>query len=182
MWRRTSESKAPLSSPQPPAPPAQAPFERPAPPEAPRPSAESRPVKTLLGRGLALKGELSGREDVSIDGVFEGQIHVSGAGVTIGANGRVSAEVEADEIIVEGRMEGNLHARERVILRRSANVNGNIETQRLLIEDGAIFRGRVEMARPGEVLSTTCSTGAAAARTERAAFGRVPVEATETAS
>lgn len=175
MWRRTNESRPPLSSPEPPAPPTPIPFERP----APAPVAEPRQLKTLLGRGLALKGELSGREDVTIDGQFEGQIRVTGAGVTIGANGRVTAEVEAEEIIVEGRVEGSLRARELVTIRRTGSVAGNIETLRLLIEDGAIFRGRVEMARPGEALAARSAT---ATRAEKVALHRVPVEASESVS
>jgi cytoskeletal protein CcmA (bactofilin family) len=176
MWGRTSDSKPPLSSPEPPVPPTPAASARPAPAAAPEP----RPVKNLLGRGLTLKGELSGREDVTIDGQFEGQIHVSGAGVTIGANGRVSAEVEADEIVVEGKFEGNLRARQRIVIRRTAQVTGNVEAQRLMVEEGAIFRGRVAMTLPGETPSR--STAAPAPRAERAAISRVPVEASESVS
>lgn len=174
MWRRTSETRPPLSSPDPPAPPVLAAFERP----APAPVSEPREVKTLLGRGMALKGELTGREDVCIDGEFEGQVRVSGAGVTIGANGRVTAEVEADEIVVEGWLEGNLRARQRVVIRRTGRVTGNIETLRLAIEDGAVFRGRVEMAQPG---AAHAARPVAAARAVREGFHRVPVEASEPA-
>jgi cytoskeletal protein CcmA (bactofilin family) len=175
MWGRTNESKPPLSSPEPPSPPSPISLERPA-STAP---AEARQLKTLLGSGLALKGELLGREDVTIDGQFEGQIRVTGAGVTIGANGRLTAEVEADEIIVEGGVDGSLRARERVVIRRSGKVTGDIETLRLLIEDGAIFRGHVEMARPGETLA---ARPASTARAEKVALHRVPVEASETVS
>ncbi len=172
MWRRTSETRPPLSSPQPPAPSAPAAFERPAPPT------ESLALKTVLGRGVALKGELSGREDVCIDGEFEGHIRVSGAGVTIGANGRVTADVDADEIFVEGRLEGNLRARQRVVIRRAARVTGNIETRRLAIEDGAVFRGRVEMVQPG---AAHAPRPLAAPRAETERFHRLPVEAGEPA-
>jgi cytoskeletal protein CcmA (bactofilin family) len=129
-----------------------------------------------------MKGELSGREDVIIDGVFEGQVRVSGAGLTIGASGRVRAEIEADEIIVEGRVEGSLRARERLSIRRSGNVTGSIETSRLVIEDGAVIHGRVEMVRPGESRAASRGLGAPAPRAERAAIPRLPIEATETAS
>jgi cytoskeletal protein CcmA (bactofilin family) len=180
MWRRTNETNPPVSSPEPPAAPAAIPVARPA--LAPPVAVEPRQVKTVLGRGLAVKGELSGREDVTIDGVFEGQIHVAGAGVTIGANGRVSAEVDADEIVVEGRFEGSLRARERVTLRRACNVSGTIETRRLLIEDGAILSGRVEMAFPGEALGTARSNEAPAARAERGTLRAMTVSATGSAS
>lgn len=178
MWRRTSESKPSLSSPEPPAPPA-IPVARPVP--APPVVAEPRQPKSLLGHEVTLKGELAAREDVTIDGVFEGQIRVAGAGLTIGANGRVTAEAEADEIVVEGCYQGSLRARERVSLRRTASVTGGIETPRLVIEDGAILRGRVDMTQPGEAPAAHANA-AAAPRVERAAFPRVPVHVTESAS
>jgi cytoskeletal protein CcmA (bactofilin family) len=141
-------------------------------------------VKTLLGRAVALKGELSGREDVCIDGEFEGQIRVSGAGVTIGVNGRVTAEVQADEIVVEGRFEGSLRARHRVVIRRTSHVTGDIETQRLAIEEGAVFCGRVEMAQPGAGAVSrpeASGLGTPVARAEREGYRPVPVEASEPA-
>jgi cytoskeletal protein CcmA (bactofilin family) len=174
MWGRTSDAKPPLSSPEPPAPPAPVAAVRP----APMPTPESRPAKTLLGQGLAVKGELSGKEDVTIDGQFEGQIQVSGAGITIGANGRVSAEVEADEIVIEGKFEGSLRARQRIVIRRTAQVTGEIEVQRLLIEEGATFRGRVSMMLPGEERARAATAASAA----RPTIARVPVEASESVS
>ncbi len=172
MWRRTSETQPPLSSPEPPAAPPPAAFERP----APAPRVESLAVKTVLSRGVTLKGELSGREDVSIDGDFEGQIRVSGAGVTIGVNGRVTAEVEADEIVVEGRFDGSLRARQRLVIRRSGHVTGEIETSRLAIEDGAVVRGRVEMTQPGTARS---ARAAEVPRTQKEGFQPLKVAASE---
>jgi len=139
-------------------------------------------VKTVLGRAVALKGELASREDVFIDGDFEGHIRVSGAGVTIGANGRVTAAVEADEIVVEGRIEGSLRARQRLVIRRTGHVTGDVETPRLAIEDGAVFRGRVEMAQPvAEAASRpeTSGFGTAVPRVERKEYRPVQVVATE---
>jgi cytoskeletal protein CcmA (bactofilin family) len=174
MWGKTNEPKPPLSSPEPPAAPPPAAFERP----APAPPVEPRAVKTVLGRAVALKGELSGREDVCIDGEFEGSIRVSGAGVTIGANGRVTAEVEADEIVVEGRIDGTLRARQRLVIRRSGHVTGDIETPRLVIEDGAVFRGRVEMTQPGTARS---ALPVEAPRAQKEGFQPLRVAANEAA-
>lgn len=175
MWGRTSDAKPPLSSSEPSAAvPTPVPASRPVPAQAP----ESRPAKTLLGQGLVLKGELSGKEDVTIDGQFEGQIRVSGAGVTIGAKGRVSAEVEADEIIIEGKFEGSLRARQRIVIRRTAQVSGDIEVQRLLIEEGATFCGRVAMMLPGEERARAATAVSAA----RPAITPVPVQASESFS
>jgi cytoskeletal protein CcmA (bactofilin family) len=125
---------------------------------------------------VALKGELSGREDVFIDGDFEGQIRVSGAGVTIGVNGRVTAEVEADEIVVEGRVEGSLRARQRLVIRHSAHVTGDIEAPRLAIEDGAVFHGRVDMPQPGTARSARTTE---VPRAQKAGFEPLPVAASE---
>ncbi len=177
MWGKTNDSKAPLSSPEPPTPPAPSV----APRATPAPPAEPGQTKTLLGRGLAVKGELSGREDVTIDGKFEGQIRVAGASVTIGANGSVTAEVEADEIFVEGRFDGSLRTSKRLIIRHSGRVTGNIETPRLLVEDGANICARVEMARPGESPTSARSIGTATPRADRAAVQRL-AEASETVS
>jgi cytoskeletal protein CcmA (bactofilin family) len=137
---------------------------------------ESLAVKTVLSRGVALKGELSGREDVFIDGEFEGQIRVSGAGVTIGANGRVTAEVEADEIVVEGRFDGSLRARQRLMICRTAHVTGDIEAPRLAIEDGAVLHGRVEMSQPGTARS---ARPAEVPRSKKEGFEPLPVAASE---
>ncbi|MCL4523525.1 MAG: polymer-forming cytoskeletal protein [Acidobacteria bacterium] len=173
MWRRTSETKPPLPSPEPPAAPPPVAFER----TAPVAPAEPLTVKTMLGRGVALKGELEGREDVCIDGEFEGTIRVLGAGVTIGANGRVTAEVEADEIFVEGHVEGSLRARQRMVIRRTGHVTGDIEAPRLAIEDGAVLCGHVEMAQPG----ARAAQSSAVPRTEREAYRPVPMVAGEAA-
>ena len=174
MWGKTNEPKPPLSPPEPPAAPPPAAFERPAPAQPTQPLA----VKTVLSRGVALKGELSGREDILIDGGFEGSIRVTGAGVTIGANGRVTAEVEADEIVVEGRIDGSLRARQRLVIRRSAQVTGDIETPRLAIEDGAVLHGRVEMTQPGAARS---SRAAEVPRAQKAGLQPLPVAAREAA-
>jgi cytoskeletal protein CcmA (bactofilin family) len=139
---------------------------------------ESLAVKTVLSRGVALKGELSGREDVFIDGAFEGSIRVTGAGVTIGANGRVTAKVEADDIVVEGRLDGTLCARQRLVICRSGQVTGDIQTPRLVIEDGAIFRGRVEMAQPS---TSRSALPVEAPRVQKEGFQPMRVAASEAA-
>jgi len=174
MWGKTNEPKPPLSSLEPPAAPPPAAFERP----APAPPAESSALKTVLSRGVALKGELSGREDIFVDGAFEGSIRVTGAGVTIGANGRVTAEVEADEIVVDGRFNGSLRARQRLVIRRPAHVTGDIETPRLAIEDGAVLHGRVEMTQPG---TTRPARTSEVPRAQKEGVQPLPVAASEPA-
>jgi cytoskeletal protein CcmA (bactofilin family) len=103
-----------------------------------------------LGSGLKIRGELSGRSDLYIEGEAEGKITLSDSRVTIGPNGRVQADIEAREIIIEGTVQGNLRALESVRLLSSSKVQGSILTPRIGVDDGAKLRGKVEMTRAGE--------------------------------
>ena len=106
-----------------------------------------------IGKSVAVKGELSGSEDLYVDGTVEGTIQLQGNSLLIGPNGHVHAEVHAKGVIVEGKLEGNIRASERAELRKSAVIVGDIATQRIAIEDGAYFKGKVdiemEAAKPG---------------------------------
>jgi len=110
-----------------------------------------------LGSGLKIRGELSGSSDLYIDGEAQGKITLADSRVTIGPNGRVQADIEAREIIIEGTVQGNLKARESVRLGPSSKVQGSVLTPRIGIDDGATLRGKVEMTKAGE------SKGSAAA-------------------
>jgi cytoskeletal protein CcmA (bactofilin family) len=109
-------------------------------PQAPAPSPNS-----VLTRGISIKGELTGKADLLIDGAVEGSIRLVESRVTIGQAGHVLADIEAAEIVVRGRVEGDLRGRERVALGDSCHVAGDLEAPRIAIEDGARFKGRVEM-------------------------------------
>jgi cytoskeletal protein CcmA (bactofilin family) len=152
MWRKQSEPVASPSFPEPVSPPA-APSRSPATERAAAPSpavsaAAAGPEVTRIAQGIQIKGELSGRTDLFVDGRVEGTIRLSQSSVTVGPNGRVSADVEAREIVVRGTVKGNLLGRERVVLGSTGDVHGNVTTQRLAIEEGARLQGRVEMATP----------------------------------
>ncbi|HWF93280.1 MAG TPA: polymer-forming cytoskeletal protein [Terriglobales bacterium] len=99
----------------------------------------------LIGKSVVIKGELSGSEDLYIDGQVEGSIELHGNNLTIGANGQVKANVNAKGVVVQGKLEGNIRASDRAELRKSAIAVGDIATQRLAIEDGAYFKGRVDI-------------------------------------
>jgi cytoskeletal protein CcmA (bactofilin family) len=167
MWRKQSEPVASPSLPEPVSPPVapvrSAAPERPAAPSpavsttAPGPEA-ARPEVTRIAQGIQIKGELSGRTDLYVDGRVEGTIRLSQSSVTVGPNGRVSADVEAREIVVRGTVKGNLLGRERVVLGNTGDVHGNVSTQRLAIEEGARFQGRVEMATPKQETSLVRAT------------------------
>lgn len=106
-----------------------------------------RELVAHIGKSVIVKGELSGSEDLYLDGEIEGTINLDHNSLTIGPNGRIHAHLNAREVIVQGRVEGNIHARERVELRASAVVTGDILTQRVVIEDGAYLKGAVDTQR-----------------------------------
>lgn len=100
-----------------------------------------------IGKSVVIKGELSGSEDLYIDGQVEGSIELKGNRLTVGPNGRVKANVNARSAVIQGKMEGNIHASDRVDLKQSAVVTGDIATQRISIEEGAYFRGGVDIQK-----------------------------------
>jgi cytoskeletal protein CcmA (bactofilin family) len=98
---------------------------------------------TLISKSVAIKGEVSCNEDLYIDGQVEGTIDPKGYRLTIGPNGRVKANITARAVVVQGRLEGNIQASDRVDLKQSATVVGDIVTQRISIEEGVTFKGSV---------------------------------------
>jgi cytoskeletal protein CcmA (bactofilin family) len=101
-----------------------------------------------IGKSVVVKGELSGSEDLVVDGEVEGSIALRGQSLTVGPNGRVHANVEARNVILHGRVDGDIHASERVDLRKSASLSGDITTARISIEDGAFFKGTIDIQKP----------------------------------
>ena len=100
-----------------------------------------------IGKSVLIRGELSGSEDLYVDGEVEGSIELAASSLTIGPNGRVNANLHAREIVVHGRVNGHLRAAEKVELRSSANVIGDIVTQRIAVEEGAYFKGAVDLEK-----------------------------------
>ena len=97
-----------------------------------------------IGSSVLIKGELSGREDLYLDGEVEGTIELRECNFTVGPNGRVRGNVHVKSVIVQGKINGDISASQRVELRNSAAVTGNIATERILVEEGAIFKGKLE--------------------------------------
>lgn len=166
MWRKPAEGKpssesynqpvassAPVEyshAPQPSAPP----------PAPSRSSADSAPVAlgntaSRITSGLKINGEISGSADLFIDGELQGKLHLANARVTVGPNGRVQADIEAREIVVEGKVDGNLKASERAHFGSSSRVNGSVMTPRIGIDDGARLRGKVETVPAAPVRPTS---------------------------
>ena len=122
-----------------------------------------------IGKSVLIKGELSGSEDLYLDGEVEGNIELRGHSLVIGPNGRIRANVHAKDVVVHGKVDGNLRATEKVELKKSALLNGDIFTQRIVIEDGAFFKGAIDIqkaaaeSKPEAKPATTPSANAAAA-------------------
>jgi len=107
-----------------------------------------------LGPSVAVKGAISGNEDLHIDGKVEGPISLGGHRLTVGRSAEVTAEVVAREVVVYGKVNGNLRARDRIEIRKDGSVIGDLTTARLLIEDGAYFKGHIEIDRNNKLAGT----------------------------
>ncbi len=101
-----------------------------------------------IGKSVMIRGELSGSEDLYVDGEVEGSIELHHHSLTIGPHGRIRANVNAKEVIIHGRVDGNIRGSARVELKQSGVLNGDIVTQRVRIEDGAFFKGAVDVQKP----------------------------------
>ena len=102
-----------------------------------------------IGKSVVIKGELSGSEDLTIEGQVEGKIELRQNVLTIGPNGRIKAQVFAKSIIVQGEVTGDITATERVDIRDNGSVDGDLSAPRVAIADGAHFRGSIDMQRQG---------------------------------
>lgn len=134
---------------------------------APRPastaSAASRARTTaVIGPSIQIEGTLRGQEDVFVEGEVTGTIQLQSNTLTIGTSGKIKADVYAHTVFVEGSMEGDLFGSEQVIVRKSAKVRGNITSPRVTLEDGAAFKGSIEM--DPESVKTVLGSNASASR------------------
>ena len=102
-----------------------------------------------IGKSVVVKGELSGSEDLLIEGYVEGKIELRQNILTIGPNGKIKAEVNAKIIVIQGEVHGNITATERVDIRDNGSVDGDVSAPRVAIADGAHFRGSIDMQRQG---------------------------------
>ena len=115
-------------------------------PSTPRPAASTGSRSSArLGPGLHIKGQLTGTEDLQIDGKVDGPISLDGHQLTVGPTAVLNSEINAGEVIVFGKVVGNVYARDRVDVKTDGSVIGDISTARISIEDGAHFKGRIEI-------------------------------------
>jgi len=150
MWKPNQPGSInPNPSPEPPRP-------APAPPptslafEAPSrtPSPPVTGEQATIGKGLFIKGEINGSESLFIDGKVEGSVNLPGNRVTIGRNGQVAANITAREIVVLGKVRGNVNATDRVDIRAEGSLSGDVAAARISIEDGAFFKGGIDIRKP----------------------------------
>jgi cytoskeletal protein CcmA (bactofilin family) len=154
MWKPNQTGPNSPSTPEPvrPTPPTSAPsFEAPSRPAATAPTATAASgEQATIGKSLVVKGEVSGSESLYIDGKVEGAISLPGNRVTVGRNGQVAANISAREVVVLGKVRGNISASDRVDIRSEGSLTGDVAAARISIEDGAYFKGGIDIRKPGD--------------------------------
>ncbi len=119
-----------------------------------------------FGANLHMKCEITGSQDLVIDGTFEGGIHLDAGKLTIGTTGKVTADIVASEVVVWGRVKGNVRAKNRIEIKKDGSVTGDLTTQQIMIEVGAIYKGSIETendsVEKGVDMSAVSSAAAAA--------------------
>ena len=172
MWKPTNQpSTTPNPTPDPQrtyTPPA------PEPPVATRPAAVTPQEQATLGKSLVIKGEVTGSESLYIDGRVEGSINLPGNRVTVGRNGVVSANISAREIVILGKVRGNMTASDRFDIRSEGSLTGDINAQRVSIEEGAYFKGAIDIRKPGQPGQKTNGENKEAAPTTEASVVATP--------
>jgi cytoskeletal protein CcmA (bactofilin family) len=118
--------------------------------------------QATISKGLFIKGEITGSESLYIDGKIEGSLNLPGNRVTVGRNGQVSANITAREIVVLGKVKGNVTATDRVDIRAEGSLSGDVAAARISIEDGAFFKGGIDIKKPNA--SSPASTAAEPAK------------------
>jgi len=119
-----------------------------------------------LGSSLRVKGDISGTEDLLIDGLVEGLIQLDGRRLTVGPTARVTADINARDVVVYGYVKGNVRAKGRIEIKKDGSVVGNLTTAQIMIEDGADFKGSIEIDRSAaeeadkNILSRVAGAGA----------------------
>jgi cytoskeletal protein CcmA (bactofilin family) len=161
MWTRKDDEKPQTPTPKA---PAQAPTAAPSyqPPrtvETPRMDTY-RADMAHIGKSVVVKGELSGSEDLYLDGEVEGSIDLRDHSLIIGPNSRVRANLFAKDVAIHGKVDGNVTATNKAELKKSAVLNGDIHTQRIVIEDGAFFKGSIDVHKgdPARMQAATVSS------------------------
>ena len=128
----------------------------------------------VIGKSVMIKGQIFSREDLTIDGEIDGSVELHEHRLTVGPNGKLQAGVKAREVVVLGTIHGNVEASDKIDIRKDAKLVGDIKTTRIVIEDGAYFKGSIDIVRPEVKSAPPAAAKPAAAPTTNAAAAAVP--------
>jgi cytoskeletal protein CcmA (bactofilin family) len=179
MWNKRKEEEYP---PKPPAaPPAPVSQNKENAPMSTNPSpayqaADSRGPASI-GKSVMIKGQIFSREDLTIDGEIDGSVELHEHRLTVGPNGKLQAGVKAREVVVLGTIHGNVEASDKIDIRKDAKLVGDIKTARIVIEDGAYFKGSIDIARPEAARTPAPSPKPQASASSAANAAATPVTA-----
>lgn len=121
------------------------------------PEADSSRSSATIGKAVKIIGQIFSKEDLYVDGDVEGTIECQDNKLTIGPNGKLQAGVRAREVIVLGQIKGNVEANDRIDIRKDARLVGDIKTARIVIEDGAYFKGSIDIVKPDAAKAAAAS-------------------------
>jgi len=144
--------------------------------ESPGPVTGPMAEAAIIGRSITIRGEVGGDEDLLIQGNVDGSVDLQLQSVTVGREGKVKGNITGRVVTVEGEVQGDLRAQEQVILRGSAQVKGDLTAPRVVLEDGASFRGLVDMGDPSES-AKSAAVSSKAKRTPNSESNGSPAEA-----
>src|ERR1700680_249878 len=161
MWNKRKEEE---NQPKPAvAPAAPANIIKETPPMSTAPAMSYTPSETrgpaIIGKSVMIKGQIFSREDLTIDGEVDGSVEFHEHRLTVGPNGKLQAGVKAREVVVLGTIHGNVEASDKIDIRKDAKLVGDIKTSRIVIEDGAYFKGNIDIVRP-EISKPAAAPGA----------------------
>jgi cytoskeletal protein CcmA (bactofilin family) len=150
MWNKRKEEEYPPKSASVPAASATQAKENPPMSTAPATSHYSPEMRgpAVIGKSVMIKGQIFSREDLTIDGEIDGSVELQEHRLTVGPHGKLQAGVKAREVVVLGTIHGNVEASDKIDIRKDAKLVGDIKTARIVIEDGAYFKGSIDIARP----------------------------------
>jgi cytoskeletal protein CcmA (bactofilin family) len=124
-----------------------------------------------ISQGIRIKGEVTGSEDLFVDGLVDGKLNLTNGSLTIGPNGCVKADVNAREVIVRGKIEGKVTGRDKVQLWSTGQITGEVQTERLAIEEGALLKGKVEAGKQPKSIESKAAAATSSKVSEASSFG-----------
>ncbi len=141
------------------------------------PEPATRGGSAALGKNVTVKGQIFAREDLTIDGEVEGTVECHEHRLTIGPNARVQAGLKAREIIIQGSIQGNVDATDKIDIKKEAKLVGDIKTSRIVIEDGAYFKGSIDISKGTAAKATPAATAPTQQSSSAATNSSIPTPA-----